>query len=40
MPGVYEVPDTLVENSWAVKIDFKNGNISILLTLRLIRFFL
>ena len=30
MPGVYEVPDTLMEGSWAIKIDFKHGRISIL----------
>lgn len=30
MTGVYEVPDTLVESDWAVKIDLKNGNISII----------
>ena len=29
MPGVYEVPDTLKEGSWAIKIDFKHGRISI-----------
>ena len=27
MPGVYEVPNTLLEGSWAIKIDFKNGRI-------------
>ena len=25
MVGVYEVPDTLTDNSWAVTIDFQNG---------------
>ena len=30
MNGVYEVPDTLMEGSWAIKIDFKHGRISIL----------
>ena len=29
MPGVYEVPDTLRQGSWAIKIDFKHGRISI-----------
>ena len=25
MPGVYEVPDTLCQGNWAVKIDLQNG---------------
>ena len=29
MPGVYEVPDTLVEGNWAIKIDFQHGKFSI-----------
>ena len=27
MPGVYEVPGTLKEGNWAIKIDFKHGRI-------------
>ena len=29
MPGVYEVPDTLFQGNWAIKIDFQNGKVSI-----------
>ena len=25
MPGVYEVPDTLSQGNWAIKIDLQNG---------------
>ena len=30
MPGVYEVPDTIRQGNWAVKIDLKNGKTSLL----------
>ena len=31
MPGVYEVPDTLLQGNWAIKIDFQHGKVLFLI---------